>query len=268
MKLKYLLLLSISLFTSYSSAKYASSVLRNTNIYNQNINKELESMIKQSQELYKNGEYGKARDLFDQIIKEDKFINNFLDLSTFLNFSIYLYNREEYVHARIGLEKSIQKSNSIKIDIGEAAIKLGNIYFYGLNVNRDYKKAIYYWELSNGSVFENMDKLSLNKAYIYENGLAYGIELHKAFNAYSSIATRNSYAAYKKAEFLMKGWGTISNYEESLIWYGVSCQIGYQESCNIYKKHTDNVPFEIRNYIVQSINNILYPVRKPRSEQY
>jgi Sel1 repeat-containing protein len=98
---------------------------------------------------------------------------------------------------------------------GKAAYDMGENYYYGRGVARDYTAA-YGWYLRAGNYVDALTALG----YLYENGLGIAQNYEKAFSYYSQAAATGNAEAYRRIGYMYDiGEGRPVNYAQAMSWY-------------------------------------------------
>ncbi|KAK8854359.1 hypothetical protein M9Y10_016919 [Tritrichomonas musculus] len=184
---------------------------------------------------------------------------------------IFLNGNDAEIELESLVENFLDIENSYYGDLEntyEAFLILGNIYFYGLNVPKDYIKAKQYYEhsaisykmrhfhLFGSAVSCNVDNLKdfyeltaikpdvspfLNLGFLYQNGYGVDKSYLKAKKYYELAAEENnSFAFYFLGYFYKKGYDVKQDYLKVKAYYELSAEYGNSEAYlklgNLYKK--------------------------------
>lgn len=165
------------------------------------------------------------------IIRDEKLnkmsLNELLDLEIKTHYSeiqykigtTYMYSHGDYQNAFKYFEKAARQGNR------SAQIKLGDIFYDGINTTKDYEKALYWYTKKNPD--EPEIQLRLANCYFEGNGVSQ--DYSKAFEWYKKAAEKGIGEAQSKlGEMYYNGIGTTVNLQLSKEWYDKALSSGEQ----------------------------------------
>lgn len=141
-----------------------------------------------------------------------------------------------------GLISSATASGSIFEEVKERAERgnsfdqasLGLHYLQGIGVRQDYSKA-FEWYKKAAEQGNTTGQFSLG--YLYSSGLGVRQDYSKALEWYKKAAKQNNEFSQSSIGVMYEsGLGVRQNKTIAKEWYGKSCDNGYQDGCDHYKR--------------------------------
>ena len=117
----------------------------------------------------------------------------------------------------------------------ESCFDLGNLYYNGKGVERNYKKGM---EFYGKSCEMGEAKGCNNLGYSYRWGLVSGEMDDKKANEFFGKACemRNARGCHRLGIVYKNGYGIRQDYKKAREFYSKACDLGYQKGCDAYKK--------------------------------
>ena len=116
----------------------------------------------------------------------------------------------------------------------ESCFDLGNLYYDGKGVERDYKKAM---EFYGKSCEMGGARGCYNRGVLYYNGEGVKQDYGEAYYFYSEACImRDAWGCYNIGVLYYNGEGVKQDYKKAMEYFGIACDLGKQKGCDAYKK--------------------------------